>query len=115
MGRQVAKAMVSRSRGTILFTSATASVRGVPAFRLLRRQACVARAGASMARELGPQGIRRPRGIGSAIDTGSSQPSPKDQDGILSPDAIAEVYWQLPCSPAAPGPTDGPAPMAGTW
>ena len=47
MGREVAKAMVPRGRGTILFTGATASVRGSAGFcRLLRCQARAARAGA---------------------------------------------------------------------
>ena len=47
LGREVAKRMVPRGRGTILFTGATASVRGGSGYGAFReRQACAARAGA---------------------------------------------------------------------
>ena len=64
MGREVAKAMVPRGRGTILFTGATASVRGSAGLLgLLRRQARAARAGAEHgARARAAGHPRRPRG-----------------------------------------------------
>ena len=58
MGREVAKVMVPRGRGTILFTGATASVRGGSGFAAFSGAKHGLRALAqSMARELGPQGI----------------------------------------------------------
>ncbi len=103
MGREVAKAMVPRGRGTILFTGATASVRGSAGFAAFSGAKHALRALAqSMARELGPQGIHVAHVIiDGAIDTEfirtnfPQRAALKDQDGILSPDAIAEAYWQL--------------------
>lgn len=57
-GREAAKAMVPRGRGTILFTGATASVRGRDGFAAFAAAKHGLRAVAqSMARELGPQGV----------------------------------------------------------
>jgi NAD(P)-dependent dehydrogenase (short-subunit alcohol dehydrogenase family) len=103
MGREVAKVMVPRGRGTILFTGATASVRGSVGFAAFSGAKHALRALAqSMARELGPQGVHVAHVvIDGAIDTEfirSNFPERgalKDRDGILSPEAIAEAYWQL--------------------
>jgi len=103
MGREVAKAMVPRGRGTILFTGATASVRGSAGYSAFSGAKHALRALAqSMARELAPQGIHVAHVvIDGAIDTEfirtnfPQRAALKDQDGILSPEAIAEVYWQL--------------------
>ena len=55
MGREVAKKMVPRKRGTIIFTGATASVRGGDGFAAFAGAKHAKRALAqSMARELGP-------------------------------------------------------------
>ena len=103
MGREVARVMVPRRRGTILFTGATASVRGSAGFSAFSGAKHALRAlSQSMARELGPQGIHVAHVvIDGAIDTEfirsnfPQRAALKDQDGILSPDAIAEAYWQL--------------------
>ncbi len=103
MGREVAKAMLPRARGTIIFTGATSSVRGSSGFAAFAGAKHALRALAqSMARELGPQGIHVAHVIiDGAIDTQfiaenfPQRYALKDQDGILSPDAIAENYWQL--------------------
>ena len=103
MGREVAKAMLPRGRGTILFTGATASVRGSAGFAAFSGAKHALRALAqSMARELGPQGIHVAHVvIDGAIDTEfiktnfPERYALKAQDGILSPDAIAENYWLL--------------------
>jgi NAD(P)-dependent dehydrogenase (short-subunit alcohol dehydrogenase family) len=103
MGREVAKAMVPRGRGTILFTGATASMRGGVGFSAFAGAKHALRALAqSMARELGPQGIHVAHVvIDGAIDTEfirSNFPERyglKERDGMLSPDVIAEAYWQL--------------------
>jgi NAD(P)-dependent dehydrogenase (short-subunit alcohol dehydrogenase family) len=103
MGREVAKAMVPRGRGTILFTGATASVRGSAGFAAFAGAKHALRALAqSMARELGPQGIHVAHVvIDGAIDTRfiaenfPARYALKAEDGILDPEAIAENYWQL--------------------
>ena len=103
MGREVAKVMTPRGRGTILFTGATASLRGSAGFAAFSGAKHALRALAqSMARELGPQGIHVAHVvIDGAIDTQfiaenfPERYALKDRDGILNPDAIAENYWLL--------------------
>ena len=103
MGREVAKRMVARERGTILFTGATASMRGGDGYAAFAGAKHALRALAqSMARELGPKGIHVAHVvIDGAIDTQwieemfPERYALKDQDGILNPDAIAENYWLL--------------------
>ena len=103
MGREVAKVMVPRGHGTILFTGATASIRGRDGFAAFAGAKHGLRALAqSMARELGPQGIHVAHTlIDGAIDTAfirdnfPERYALKAEDGILDPDAIAETYWQL--------------------
>ncbi len=105
VGREAAKAMLPRKRGTILFTGATASVRGSAGFAAFSGAKHALRALAqSMARELGPQGIHVAHVlIDGAIDTAfikelfPERYALKDRDGILDPAAIAEQYWQLHC------------------
>lgn len=102
-GREVAKAMLPRGRGTILFTGATASVRGGVGYAAFAGAKHALRALAqSMSRELGPQGIHVAHVvIDGAIDTAfirdmfPERHALKDRDGILNPDSIAEAYWQL--------------------
>ena len=105
VGREVAKAMLPRGRGTIIFTGATASVRGGAGFAAFAGAKHALRALAqSMARELGPQGIHVAHSIiDGAIDTAfiaenfPERYKLKESDGILNPDAIADAYWQLHC------------------
>ena len=103
MGREVAKAMLARGHGTIVFTGATASLRGGAGFSAFAGAKHALRALAqSMARELGPKGIHVAHVvIDGAIDTPfiaenfPERYAKKDEDGILSPDVIAENYWNL--------------------
>jgi NAD(P)-dependent dehydrogenase (short-subunit alcohol dehydrogenase family) len=103
MGREVAKAMLPRGRGTMLFTGATSSLRGSAGFAAFAGAKHALRALAqSMARELGPKGIHVAHVvIDGAIDTAfiaenfPERYAQKASDGILDPDAIAENYWQL--------------------
>jgi NAD(P)-dependent dehydrogenase (short-subunit alcohol dehydrogenase family) len=105
VAREVAKAMVPRGRGTILFTGATASLRGGKGFAAFAGAKHALRALAqSMARELGPEGIHVAHVvIDGAIDTPFIRENfperyqLKDRGGILDPEAIAENYWQLHC------------------
>ena len=106
-GREAAKAMLPRQRGSIIFTGATASVRGAAGFAAFAGGKHALRALAqSMARELGPQGIHVAHSIiDGAIDTAFIQErfpetyQLKDQDGILDPDAIADAYFTLHAQP----------------
>ncbi len=103
MGREAARVMLPRGRGTIIFTGATASLRGREGFAAFAGAKHALRALAqSMARELWPKGIHVAHPvIDGAIDTEfirSNFPeryANKAQQGILSPDAIAEAYWQI--------------------
>jgi NAD(P)-dependent dehydrogenase (short-subunit alcohol dehydrogenase family) len=103
MGREAAKVMTPRGRGTILFTGATSSLRGSAGFAAFAGAKHALRALAqSMARELGPKGIHVAHVvIDGAIDTAfikdnfPERYALKEQDGILDPDAIAENYWLL--------------------
>ena len=101
--REAAKRMVKRGRGTILFTGATASLRGSANFAAFSGAKHALRALAqSMARELGPKHIHVAHVVvDGAIDTEfiretfPERYALKEQDGILNPDHIAENYWQL--------------------
>ena len=103
MGREVARAMLPRGHGTIVFTGATASLRGSAGFAAFAGAKHALRALAqSMARELGPPGIHVAHVvIDGAIDTAfiaetfPERYALKASDGILDPDAIAENYWQI--------------------
>ena len=105
--QQAARRMVKRGRGTILFTGATAGLRGSANFAAFAGAKHALRALAqSMARELGPQHIHVAHVVvDGAIDTDFIRTSfperyaLKDQDGILNPDHIAENYWHLHSQP----------------
>ena len=103
----VAKRMVTRGRGSILFTGATASLRGATGFAAFAGAKHGIRALAqSMARELGPLNIHVAHiVVDGAIDTAfirDNWPETyalKDQDGILDPEHIADSYWFLHSQP----------------
>jgi short-subunit dehydrogenase len=113
-GREVAKRMVARElgqdsalgvphKGTIIFTGATASLRGSAGFAGFSGGKMALRALAqSMARELGPMGVHVAHPIiDGAIDTEfirtqfPQRYALKDQDGIVNPEHIADAYWML--------------------
>ncbi len=99
----VARRMVTRDRGTILFTGATAGLRGASHFAAFAGAKHGVRALAqSMARELGPLNIHVGHVVvDGAIDTAFIRDSfpemyaRKEQDGILNPEHIADNYWFL--------------------
>ncbi|PVX72033.1 SDR family oxidoreductase [Paraburkholderia unamae] len=103
MGREAAKVMLPRERGSIFFTGATASVRGRAGFAAFAGAKHALRALAqSMARELGPQGVHVAQIIvDGAIDTEFIRENfperykLKERDGILNPEHIADAYWTL--------------------
>src|SRR3546814_2174060 len=71
MGREAAKRMAPRGRGTIIFTGATASLRGGSGYAAFSgAKGALRMLAQSMARELGPQGIHVAHTvIDGAIDT----------------------------------------------
>ncbi|WP_315787109.1 SDR family NAD(P)-dependent oxidoreductase [Fischerella sp. JS2] len=97
--RQVLPQMVERSRGTILLTGATAATRGGARFAALAVGKFGLRALAqSLAREFGSQGIHVAHIIiDGMINTPRVQAMASNRDAhtLVSPDAIAETYWQL--------------------
>jgi len=102
-GREAARVMLPRGHGSIFFTGATASLRGSAGFSAFAGAKHALRALAqSMARELGPRGIHVAHlVIDGAIDTEfiarnfPERYARKADEGILSPESIAEAYWQL--------------------
>ena len=97
--QQVLPSMVERGRGTIILTGATASLRGSARFAALSTGKFGLRALAqSIAREFWPQGIHVAHVV---IDGQINTPrvremSPgREEHTMLSPNAIAEAYWQL--------------------
>lgn len=106
-GRESARVMQARGEGTILFTGATASLRGGAGFSAFSGAKHALRAlSQSLAREMGPKGIHVAHIIiDGAIDTEWTRSmfpetyALKDHDGILNPDHIAENYWQLHIQP----------------
>lgn len=103
MGREVARRMVQRQSGTIIFTGATASIRGGSGYAAFAgAKGALRMLAQSMARELGPQNIHVAHVIiDGGIDTAfirSIRPdfdAAKAEDKLLSPDAIALQYVAL--------------------
>jgi NAD(P)-dependent dehydrogenase (short-subunit alcohol dehydrogenase family) len=102
-GREVARAMQSREKGTILFTGATASLRGKPNFAAFSSaKAGLRMVSQSLAREFHPQGIH----VAHVVIDGSIHGEKiltrfpdlvekKGPDGLLSVSAIADAFWNL--------------------
>jgi NAD(P)-dependent dehydrogenase (short-subunit alcohol dehydrogenase family) len=99
VGRAAARIMVPRGRGTILFTGATASLRGSALFHNTAVGKFGLRAIAqSMARELQPKGVHVAHVvIDGPIDTADVRAilSDRDPESLLPPEDIAEAYYQL--------------------
>ena len=104
VGREAAKYMLKRERGTILFTGATASVRGSAGFAAFSSAKFALRAVAqSMARELGPRNIHV---VHLLIDAGVDSPAIHERmraagvdvakiaaDTLTKTRSIADAYW----------------------
>jgi len=99
VGRAAARAMVPRGHGTILFTGATASLRGGAQFHNLAVPKFGLRALAqSMARELGPKGVHVAQVIidGQILSARHADlVAERPEDGLLAADAIAATYLAL--------------------
>jgi NAD(P)-dependent dehydrogenase (short-subunit alcohol dehydrogenase family) len=102
-GREAARVMGLRGRGTILFTGATASTRGAPGFSAFAgAKAALRQLAQSLAREMGPKGIHVAHVVIDGMIDGSFARSlvPDiqpllDGDDILKPDEIARNYVWL--------------------
>ncbi|QCI66886.1 SDR family NAD(P)-dependent oxidoreductase [Phreatobacter stygius] len=102
-GREAARRLVPLGRGTVIFTGASASLRGKPGYA----QFAAAKAGLrmvaqSMARDYGPLGIHVAHVIiDGGIDGDRLRRSAPDavaargEDGLLGVEPIAEAYWQI--------------------
>jgi NAD(P)-dependent dehydrogenase (short-subunit alcohol dehydrogenase family) len=103
VGREAARHMTPRGHGTIIFTGATASLRGSAQFAAFAAaKGGLRQIAQSMARELGPKGIH----VASVIIDGMidsqrvrerfpERVAQLPEDGMLKPADIAEVYWQI--------------------
>ena len=110
-GHEALRAMLPNGRGTLIFTGASASMRGRAKFAGFASAKAGLRAFAqSMAREFGPKGIHvahvvidglvagdRIRSFGAGV--GQALLWSKGEDGTLDPDAIAEAFWQVHAQP----------------
>jgi NAD(P)-dependent dehydrogenase (short-subunit alcohol dehydrogenase family) len=102
-GREAARVMLPRGRGTILFTGASASLRGKDGFSAFASAKAGLRAMAqSLAREVGPQGIHVAHVVVDGAIDGVFTRSIRDdvegllaRDEILKPDDIAANYVWL--------------------
>ncbi len=103
-GREAARAMLPRERGSIFFTGATASIRGGKGYAAFASAKFGLRALAqSMARELGPRGIHVAHlVIDAGVDTawvrermGGARRIGRGEGVLMDPASIAETYWQL--------------------
>lgn len=99
-GHEAAKRMEPEGHGAILFTGASAGVKGFPKSATFAMGKFAMRGLAqSMARELHPKGVH----IGHfVIDGGIRNPErpgrmdgPDNPDSMLCPDAIARTYWHF--------------------
>jgi NAD(P)-dependent dehydrogenase (short-subunit alcohol dehydrogenase family) len=103
VGQAAARLMAPKGEGTILFTGATASLRGGAGFANLAVPKFGLRALAqSMARELDPKGIHVAHVIIDgqiASEARRDMAAQRGPSSLLSPDAIAETYWNLHMQP----------------
>jgi NAD(P)-dependent dehydrogenase (short-subunit alcohol dehydrogenase family) len=103
IGREAARRLAPSGKGTIIFTGATASLRGKPPFTAFASAKAALRSLAqSMAREFGPLGVHVAHVVidggidGEKLNTAAPQLRiERGADGLLNIDAIAEAYWHL--------------------
>jgi len=94
-GQAVAKRMVSREAGTIIFTGATASLRGnATSYGFSSPKFALRSVAQSMARELGPRGIHVAHVILDGAIEGHKHP-PTGNDSQFKPEELAELYLNL--------------------
>jgi len=104
-GREAARLMLARGKGSIFFTGATASLRGGTGYAAFASaKAGLRMVAQSMAREMGPQNIHVAHlVIDAAVDTAfvrerirTARGDAKIPDGaLMEPASVAEAYWML--------------------
>jgi NAD(P)-dependent dehydrogenase (short-subunit alcohol dehydrogenase family) len=102
-GREVLRVLAPAGRGSLLFTGATASLRGKPPFAAFAAAKAGLRSVAqTFAREFGPRGVHVAHVVIDGGIDGERARSRSPQrvtdagaDGLLHLDAIADVYWHL--------------------
>jgi NAD(P)-dependent dehydrogenase (short-subunit alcohol dehydrogenase family) len=106
VAQQAARRMLPNKQGAILFTGASASVKGYAQSSSFAMGKFALRGLAqSMARELSPQGIHVAHFVIDGGIRSNTRPDPEDRpDSLLDPDAIALSYWNVLQQPRSPGP-----------
>jgi NAD(P)-dependent dehydrogenase (short-subunit alcohol dehydrogenase family) len=101
VGQQAARHMLPRGTGAILFTGASASVKGyVHSAAFAMGKFALRGLAQSMARELAPQGLHVAHFVIDGGIRSAARPDPNDKpDSTLDPDAIAETYWHVATQP----------------
>jgi NAD(P)-dependent dehydrogenase (short-subunit alcohol dehydrogenase family) len=101
VAQQAARRMLPNRHGAILFTGASASVKGYPQSAVFAMGKFALRGLAqSMARELSPQGIHVAHFVIDGGIRSARRVEPVDKpDSMLDPDAIAASYWNVLCQP----------------
>lgn len=103
VGREAARAMLERDavQGTILFTGATASIRGSARFiNMAVPKAGLRSLSQSMARELGPQGIHVAHVIlDGEIMWAESTEAARTMDSSMRPEDVADAFYFLHTQP----------------
>jgi NAD(P)-dependent dehydrogenase (short-subunit alcohol dehydrogenase family) len=105
VGREAARRLSERGKGTILFTGATASLRARPPFLAFAAAKAALRAVAQgLAREFGPKGVHVAHIVIDGVIAGEHAAATfaeyarsKGADGVLAVDEIADAYWALHC------------------
>ena len=97
VAQQAVKRMLPNRHGAILFTGASASVKGYPQSAPFAMGKFALRGLAqSMARELSPQGIHVAHFVIDGGIRSAARAEPADRpDSMLDPDAIALSYWSV--------------------
>ena len=101
------RGLLDAGGGSLIFTGATASLRGRGPFTAFAAAKAGLRSLAqSLAREYGPAGVHVAHVVidggidGERLRSGAPQRAAlAGEDGLLDPDAIAEVYWHLHSQP----------------
>jgi|SRR6185437_13759538 len=101
VGQQAARHMQQRGSGVILFTGASASVKGyVQSAPFAMGKFALRGLAQSMARELAPKGVHVAHFvIDGGIRSATRLDPPNNPDSMLDPDAIAETYWHVANQP----------------
>lgn len=99
VAQQAARRMLARGSGNLLFTGASASVKGYAGSAPFAMGKFAQRGLAqSLARELAPRNIHVAHFVIDGAVRSAERPAPSP-DSFLDPDAIAATYWNVVCQP----------------